>query len=122
MALELYLKALLVQENPEIVEKGKTLEWGIGGSGHNLGKLAVKAGLDVSGREELLDVLTRAVEWRGRYPINKKNEALYPPKTWMELSGSPVAEAKVNIDAIYEELREMFKKRGKEPASSGETG
>ena len=58
MSIELLLKALIVAQQQD---PGKT---------HKLKQLAIKAGLQLDRRQQgLLDILSEAVIWYGRYPV-----------------------------------------------------
>lgn len=74
-AIENALKGLLIAEDPSIVES--KVKWKIKSGGHDLRELYKQTNLSITAEEqELLDALTQAVIWAGRYPVpkNHKNE------------------------------------------------
>lgn len=72
LALENALKGLMVANDPLIV--ASTVKWKIKGGGHDLGELYKKSDLLLIAEEqELLNALTQAVLWAGRYPVPKKH-------------------------------------------------
>jgi len=72
LALENALKGLLVANDPTIVVS--PVKWKIKGGGHDLCQLYKKVGfLATADEQELLDALTQAVLWAGRYPVPKNH-------------------------------------------------
>jgi hypothetical protein len=72
LSLENALKGLMIAKNPSLVES--KIKWKIKGGSHNLIELYKQTGLSAKTDEiELLDALTRAVLWAGRYPVPKKH-------------------------------------------------
>jgi hypothetical protein len=72
LALENIIKAIYVDENPNMVEDGKLRKWP--GSGHN--QIILIQGTSVSLGKEQEDLLRRMsafVLWAGRYPIPMKS-------------------------------------------------
>lgn len=74
LAVENFAKAILIQRKQlrnEPITNGDFFR--LGGSDHDLVRLAHEAGLDLSeGEESLLLELSRFVRWRGRYPVPKR--------------------------------------------------
>ncbi len=71
-AIENCLKAVVIKENPEVVESNK-IKWGQ--DGHDLLKFAEKIRLSkLEEYKEILHRLTQYIRWAGRYPIPKNKE------------------------------------------------
>lgn len=72
LALENALKGLIIAQDPSIMES--KVKWKIKGGGHDLRELYKESGLSITNDEkELLDDLTQAILWAGRYPVPKKH-------------------------------------------------
>ena len=72
-AIENVSKGLLVAKDASVVES--VIKWKVKGGGHDLRELYTATGLLVATDEqELLDALTQAVLWAGRYPVPKNHE------------------------------------------------
>lgn len=72
LAFENALKGLLISNDPSIVLS--VIKWDIKNGGHNLRQLYKESGLFATSQEqELLDDLTQAVLWAGRYPVPKNH-------------------------------------------------
>jgi hypothetical protein len=108
LALELYLKATILKSGKVLVSDERY----IGKGNHTLSALAQEANIHLSSSESaLLNKLTDAINYRGRYPVpNKKGswrrkvegiEGLQPVWTWSE------EELKV-CDALLHRLRESL--------------
>lgn len=73
LAIENASKGLLVAKDSSIVKS--VIKWKVKEGGHNLRELYTATGLSVATDEqELLDALTQAVLWAGRYPVPKNHE------------------------------------------------
>jgi len=73
LAFENILKAIIVQNEPNIIENGKLKKWP--SSGHNQLQLAQKARLDLDDTErDVLNRLSSFVVWAGRYPIPRSSD------------------------------------------------
>ena len=108
LALELYLKASILKSGKELVDDERF----IGKGNHSLSALAQEANIKLNSSEgALLNKLTEAINYWGRYPVpNKKGlwrrkvegvEGLQPLWTWNEdeLKG---------CDALLQRLRESL--------------
>jgi hypothetical protein len=72
LALENAFKGLIIAKDPSITEY--EVKWKIKGGGHDLSELHKESGLSITKDEQkLLDDLTQAVLWAGRYPVPKKH-------------------------------------------------
>jgi hypothetical protein len=70
LSLENTLKGLLVSTDPSVAVS--TVKWNIKGGGHDLCELVKKTEVPITTDEqELLNALTQAVLWAGRYPVPK---------------------------------------------------
>ena len=108
LALELYLKATILKSGKELVGDERF----IGKGNHSLSALAQEANIKLNSSESaLLNKLTDAINFWGRYPVpNKKGswrrkvegvEGLQPIWTWSE------EELKI-CDALLQRLRESL--------------
>jgi len=85
LAVEVYLKGILIKRNPHLVKQQK-LSKELTGRGHNLCHLYQKAGLSkikVAGHEELLERLTIYVEDFGKYPVTKNANKM--ANNWLKI-------------------------------------
>jgi hypothetical protein len=98
-SLETILKGLLIAENPEFVAEGKISE--DISKGHSLARLTVLVkSLSFEGEElKLLNVLSEAIPYWGRYPIPKKY--------------SQVSEKVSFSESIHKELEALWFKIGR---------
>lgn len=72
LAIENATKGLLVSKDNSIVES--VIKWNVKSGGHDLRELYTATGLLIEKEEqELLDALTQAVLWAGRYPVPKNH-------------------------------------------------
>jgi hypothetical protein len=72
LAIENASKGLLVAKDVSFVES--VIKWKIKGGGHDLRELYTATGLlAATDEQELLDALTQAVLWAGRYPTPKNH-------------------------------------------------
>ena len=75
LSLENLLKGIIVKSGAPVIAKWR-IQFGRG-SGHNLVHLASKASITLnSDEQDLLNRLTRYVEWAGRYPVAKSPEQM----------------------------------------------
>jgi hypothetical protein len=75
LAIENLLKGLLVARDPSQVRRA--IRWNVSRGGHDLVQLSRLAGLDIDEDEQrVLDALTEAVIWAGRYPVPRNHEGL----------------------------------------------
>ncbi len=108
LVLELYLKATILKSGKELVDDERF----IGKGNHSLSALAQEANIKLSSSESaLLNKLTEAINFWGRYPVpNKKGswrgkvegvEGLQPVWTWSK-------EELTVCDALLQRLRESL--------------
>ena len=75
LALENIIKAIYIDENPEVVENGRLIKWH--GGGHN--QIAIIQDTSVSldtQQNDLVKRMSAFVVWAGRYPIPMKSNAM----------------------------------------------
>jgi hypothetical protein len=71
LALENLLKGALIGQDPSVAD-GKRISWGVGKGDHDLLALCRRLGRHPSQPEvDLLEALTEAIQWAGRYPTPK---------------------------------------------------
>ena len=112
-ATENYLKGLLVTQSSKLIEekarKGKDhLVKALGG--HDLVKVAAKAGFDITDEEErLLFRLTNNIEWFGRYPfaLTGDQQAAFP--TFPDGQRRDIRLTRQHIQAAKKLLRRLEK-------------
>jgi hypothetical protein len=103
LAIENVSKELLVAKDASVVES--VIKWKVKGGGHDLRELYTATGLlIVTDEQELLDALTEAVLWAGRYPVPKNHEN----KTEFGISLGPLFK-KPKIDSLVDNFSKLKK-------------
>ena len=103
LAIENALKGLLIAKDKEIVDS--VVKWKIKSGGHDLCELYKQTDLSfTTDQKELLDAMTQAVLWAGRYPVPKKhfNKLDFP------IFLGPYFQ-KLDIDSIVENFSKLKK-------------
>lgn len=107
LSLELLFKAIIVARDPNIAIG--QVKWGC--NGHDLVALAKRANVEVAPHQVSIEHLTKAIIWRGKYPVDAKGGHIYSPEGGLlNFGGTHVwAEMKPVVEETYERGRVAFR-------------